>query len=53
MQASVQTIAAFAIPVVLETIARIPAEAMGPEPSSTGDAFEGNYLDPNGETEND
>ena len=53
MQTSVQNIAAFAIPVVLETIARIPTEAMGPEPSSSGDAFEGNYLDPNGKTEND
>ena len=28
----------------------IPKEAMEPEPSSTGDAFEGNYLDPDGET---
>jgi purine nucleoside phosphorylase len=50
MQASVQKIAAFTVPVVLETIARIPEEAMAPEPSSTGDTFEGNYLDPDGET---
>jgi purine nucleoside phosphorylase len=52
MQASVQKIAAFTVPVVLETIARIPEEAMDPEPSSTGDTFEGNYLDPDGETTN-
>ena len=50
MQESVQNIAGFAIPVVLEVIARIPEEAMRPEPSSTGDEFEGNYLDPDGKT---
>lgn len=50
MQTSVQKIAAFTIPVVLETISRIPSEAMDPEPSSTGDSFEGNYLDPDGDT---
>ncbi|MGB0370793.1 MAG: hypothetical protein ACPGN3_05530 [Opitutales bacterium] len=50
MQESVQNIADFAIPVVLEVIARIPEEAIWPEPSSTGDEFEGNYLDPDGET---
>lgn len=50
MQTSVQKIAAFSIPVVLETIARIPTEAMAPEPSSTGDTFTGSYLDPEGET---
>jgi len=50
MQQSVQNIAAFAIPVTLEVIARIPTEAMDPEPSSTGDPFTGNYLDPDGET---
>ncbi|WP_269522769.1 hypothetical protein [Coraliomargarita parva] len=50
MQTSVQNIAAFTVPVVLETIARIPEEAMDPEPSSTGDTFEGNYLDPDGDT---
>lgn len=52
MQQSVQNIAAFAVPVVLEVIARIPTDpaAMGPEPSSTGDTFEGNYLDPEGKT---
>lgn len=50
MQGSVQRIAAFTVPVVLEVIARIPEEAMEPEPASTGDVFEGNYLDPDGET---
>ncbi|MGF1530693.1 MAG: hypothetical protein ACFCU4_04970 [Puniceicoccaceae bacterium] len=50
MQQSVQRIAAFAVPVVLEVIARIPEEAMQPEPSSTGDTFEGSYLNPEGET---
>lgn len=50
MQGSVQRIAAFTVPVVLEVIARIPGEAMEPEPSSTGDTFSGNYLDPDGET---
>lgn len=50
MQQSVQNIAAFAIPVVLDTIARIPTEAMGPEPSSTGELYTGNYLDPDGKT---
>lgn len=50
MQTSVQNIAAFTVPVVLEVIARIPEEAMGPEPGSTGDVFKGNYLDPDGET---
>ena len=50
MQASVQKIASFTVPVVLEVIARIPGEAMKPEPSSTGDTFEGNYLDPDGDT---
>lgn len=50
MQTSVQNIAAFAIPVVLEVIARIPQAAMEPEPCSTGEVYEGNYLDPDGET---
>jgi len=50
MQQSVQRIAAFAVPVVLETITRIPSEAMMLEPSSTGDTFTGSYLDPEGET---
>jgi len=50
MQTSVQNIAAFTVPVVLEVISRIPEEAMEPEPSSTGDVFKGNYLDPGGET---
>lgn len=50
MQESVQNIAAFTVPVVLEVIARIPKDAMEPEPSSTGDVFKGNYLDPDGET---
>jgi len=46
MQSSVQRIAAQAIPIVLETIARIPEEAMGPEPISTGEVFTGSYADP-------
>jgi purine nucleoside phosphorylase len=50
MQGSVQRIAAFAVPVLLETIARVPKEAMEPEPTSTGDAFQGSYLDPKGKT---
>ncbi len=52
MQQSVQNIAAFAVPVVLEVVARIPDDpaAMGPEPSSTGDTYTGSYLNPKGET---
>ncbi len=50
MQRSVQNIAAFAVPVVLEVISRIPADAMAPEPGSTGDVFKGNYLNPEGAT---
>ncbi|MBK1878882.1 hypothetical protein [Pelagicoccus mobilis] len=50
MQQSVQRIAAFTIPVVLETISRIPQEALAPELSSTGEPFTGSYLDPEGET---
>ena len=46
MQDSVQRIAAFTIPVVLEVIARIPKDAMDPEPSSTGEPFKGDYLNP-------
>lgn len=46
MQAAVQRIAALAVPVVLDVIARIPAEAMDPEPSSTGERFTGSYVDP-------
>ena len=46
MQDSVQRIAAQAIPIVLETIARIPEEAMDPEPISTGEVFTGSYADP-------
>ncbi len=46
MQDSVQRIAAFTVPVVLEVIARIPQEAMGPEPSSTGEPTKGDYLRP-------
>lgn len=49
MQDSVQRIAAFAIPVVLEVIARIPKEAMEPESSSTGEATKGDYLHPEDE----
>lgn len=46
MQDSVQRIAAFSIPVVLEVIARIPKEGMDPEPSSTGEPTKGDYLRP-------
>lgn len=46
MQAAVQRIAALAVPVVLDVIARIPTEAMDPEPSSTGERFTGSYVDP-------
>ena len=46
MQDSVQRIAAQAIPIVLETISRIPEEAMDPEPISTGEVFTGSYADP-------
>jgi len=46
MQESVQRIAAQAIPIVLETIARIPEEAMDPETISTGEVFTGSYSDP-------
>ncbi|MEM7792273.1 MAG: hypothetical protein AAF546_12790 [Verrucomicrobiota bacterium] len=50
MQASVQRIAAQSIPIVLETIVRIPEEAMEPEPISTGDTYTGSYTDPDAET---
>lgn len=53
MQQSVQNIAAFAVPVVLEVIARIPADAMQPEPGSTGDIYTGTYLSPTAETSDD
>ena len=51
MQQSVQRIAAQAIPIVLEVIARIPndEDAMGPEPVSTGEVFEGSYTNPDAE----
>lgn len=51
MQDAVQMIADFTIPVVLDVIARIPEEAMDPEPSSTGDAYTGAYTDPDAETD--
>ncbi len=49
MQASVQRIAAQTIPIVLNVIARIPTDelAMGPEPISTGEIFQGSYTNPN------
>ncbi len=50
MQEAVQLIASFTVPVVLDVIARIPGEAMEPEPSSTGDAYTGSYVDPDSET---
>ncbi|HCR29217.1 MAG TPA: hypothetical protein DIV79_04280 [Opitutae bacterium] len=46
MQASVQRIAAQAVPIVLSAIARIPSEAMGPEPVSTGENYRGSYTNP-------
>lgn len=51
MQSSVQRIAAQAIPIVLEVIARIPqdVDAMGPEPVSTGERFQGSYTNPDAE----
>lgn len=50
MQDAGQMIAGFTVPVVLEVIARIPEEAMEPEPSSTGDRYTGSYVDPDSET---
>jgi purine nucleoside phosphorylase len=52
MQASVQRIARQAIPIVLEVIARIPQDeaAMGPEPVSTGEVFQGSYTNPDSES---
>ena len=52
MQESVQRIATHAIPIVLETIARIPNEAVEPEPSSTGEVYSGSYTDPDSESSN-
>lgn len=54
MQNSVQRIAAQAIPIVLNVIARIPtdAEAMGPEPISTGEVFKGSYTNPDAKSHN-
>ena len=48
MQESVQRIANQAIPIVLNVIAKIPTDkvAMGPEPVSTGEKFEGSYTNP-------
>lgn len=46
MQESVQRIQAQAIPIVLKTIARIPGEAMEPEPISTGEIYSGSYTNP-------
>ena len=53
MQNSVQRIAAQAIPIVLEVIAKIPGDkaAMGPEPISTGEQFEGTYTNPKAKRE--
>lgn len=54
MQESVQRIAKQAIPIVLEVIAKIPTnkEAMGPEPVSTGEKFEGSYTNPDAKSHN-
>ncbi len=46
MQNSVQRISKHAVPIVLEVIARIPQEAMDPEPVSTGEKFRGSYTNP-------
>jgi 5'-methylthioadenosine phosphorylase len=51
MQDSVQRIAAHAIPIVLETIARIPEDGMEPEPISTGEVFTGSYTDPDAKSD--
>ena len=52
MQESVQRIALQAIPIVLEVIARIPSDkkAMGPEPISTGEQYQGSYTNPDSES---
>lgn len=54
MQESVQRIAKQAIPIVLEVIAKIPTDvdAMGPEPVSTGEKFEGSYTNPDAKSHN-
>ncbi len=46
MQDSVQRITAQAVPIILEVIARIPGEAMDPEPISTGEVYTGSYTNP-------
>ncbi len=46
MQSSVQRISKHAVPIVLEAIARIPKEAMDPEPVSTGEKYSGSYTNP-------
>jgi len=52
MQESVQRIAAQAVPIVLNVIARIPTDkdAMGPETISTGEVFKGSYTNPESES---
>ncbi len=50
MQGSTARIAAQAVPIVLEVIARIPEEAMEPEPVSEGEAFTGSYTDAEAES---
>jgi purine nucleoside phosphorylase len=49
MQQSVQRISKQAIPIALEVIARIPRDAMEPEPVSTGERYSGSYTDPDAE----
>ena len=46
MQSSVQRISKHAVPIVLEVIARVPREAMDPEPVSTGEQYKGSYTNP-------
>ncbi len=50
MQNSVQRISKQAVPIVLEVIARIPQEAMNPEPISTGEKYRGSYTNPDSKT---
>lgn len=49
MQESVQRISRQANPIVLEVVARIPEDAMDPEPVSTGESYTGSYTDPDAE----
>ncbi|MGF1483603.1 MAG: hypothetical protein ACFBZ8_04485 [Opitutales bacterium] len=50
MQGSTARVAAHCVPILLETIARIPEEATEPEPVSEGEKFQGSYTDPDSES---